>query len=61
MRYSYEFTTKLDNIYKELVYLLDSTDDRTIMNKGHRLLDDLEDILYDAHAGQPEWMPSNLF
>jgi len=61
MKYSYEFTTKLDNIYKELVYLLDSTDDKVITIKGHRLLTDLEDILYEAHAGQPEWMPSNLF
>ena len=61
MKYSYEFTTKLDNIYKELVYLLDSTDDKVITIKGYRLLTDLEDILYEAHAGQPEWMPSNLF
>ena len=51
MKYSYEFTTKLDNIYKELVYLLDSTDDKVITIKGHRLLTDLEDILYEAHAG----------
>ena len=48
-------------MYKELVYLIDSTDDTTLLKKGHSLLTNFEDILYEVHAGQPEWMPSNLF
>ena len=61
MKYSYEFVQKLDTMYKELVYLIDSTDDKTLLNKGHSLLTNFEDILYEVHQGQPEWMPSNLF
>ena len=61
MKYSYEFVQKLDNMYKELVYLIDTTDDQTLLNKGHSLLINFEDILYEVHQGQPEWMPSNLF
>lgn len=61
MKYSYEFTQKLDNMYKELVYLIDSTDDQVLLNKGRSLLTNFEDILYEVHQGQSDWMPSNLF
>lgn len=61
MKYSYEFIQRLDDMYKELVYLIDSTDDTTLLNKGRSLLTNFEDILYEVHGGQPNWMPSNLF
>ena len=51
MKYSYEFVQKLDTMYKELVYLIDSTDDKTLLNKGHSLLTNFEDILYEVHQG----------
>lgn len=67
MNYPRELVTKLDDLYKQWVYLMDEADRsaeedaKTISRKSRRLLMNFEEILYDLHSNSPDWMPSNLF